>query len=524
VSAPAAALLPLSLVAAAFLPLAGWFASRWSSDEGYFSHGPLVPLGAAWLAWGRREAIRRAITSGAGDWRALRVALPLALFAAAAAWLRVDSALAASLVALLMAVAWLASGTALLRALAMPLLFLGFMVPWPMEAVANAVQALKLFVLAAAGALLDAGGTGVTTSGSFLVLANGERLLVDDECSGLSSAIALVALSSFMAASAQRLTVTRRLVLLAAALPVALAANLIRVLLLALVGVASGAGAVGRWHDGANLLVYVTAIAAFVALERWLAPRGDAPPAADSAAPETEAAVGPAAAASRAPAHRGPARAAAAVALAALAAAVLLRSPLPPTGTLRVAALPQAVHGWSGRDVALTERQFRLLETRDVLLRRYGRDEASVLACVAVAGPERKPAHPPATCYRGQGFLVESEERVAATLAGRAREFTELVLAKDGERTLVWSWYRAGIAETASWWELQALAFVARLSRSDEPVALLRFSTALSSGGVDDAGLEVARRRLAGFLAAFLPAVDAALAPTIPCFVFPADG
>lgn len=274
------ALLPLLLVAAAFAPLAPWIWSRWQAPDGFFSHGPLVPFAAAWLAWSRRRELAEACAQRRGDWRALLLALPSAALLLAATFARVDSPAAFALLLLAASLAWLLHGLRCLAALAVPLAFLAFAVPWPMEFLADAVQTLKQVVVTASSALLAAVGTGIRAAGSYLVLPSGERLLVDDECSGLSSAIALLALGAFMAGSATTLSAPRRLLLLALALPVALAANLVRVVALASIGRASGAAAVDGWHDATNALVYVVAIVAFVSAERLLR-RGE--PAAGAA-------------------------------------------------------------------------------------------------------------------------------------------------------------------------------------------------------------------------------------------------
>lgn len=192
----------------------------------------------------------------------------------------------------------------------------------------------------------------------------------------------------------------------------------------------------------------------------------------------------------------------------ALAATTLLRAPVAIAEVVHVAALPSALAPWHGVDVALEERQYQLLETRDVLLRRYATPAGeSVLACVAVAGPENKAAHPPEVCYRGQGWTIETHVEWDVELAGRVRPLEELVIAQDGVRELVWSWYRVGDEETGSWWREQWLALQARLSRESTPAALLRFSTPLADGDRD-----AARRRLGRFLTHFLPEVDRALA------------
>lgn len=194
----------------------------------------------------------------------------------------------------------------------------------------------------------------------------------------------------------------------------------------------------------------------------------------------------------------------------ALVATTLLRAPVATAGASRVAKLPVALAGWSSRDVPLIERHYELLETRDVVLRDFAAADgsAAVLACVAVAGPAHKAAHPPEICYRGQGWTIEQQQEWQLALAGRVRPFQELVVAQGGERLLVWSWYRVGDEETESWWREQWLALAARVARDDAPAALLRFSTPLGREGID-----AARLRLARFLAQFLPAADAALAP-----------
>ncbi len=196
------------------------------------------------------------------------------------------------------------------------------------------------------------------------------------------------------------------------------------------------------------------------------------------------------------------------LALLAWAGTALLRAPVPIAGVLHVATLPMELAGYVGVDVPLEERQYRLLETRDVLLRRYTTAAGDrVLACLAVAGPANKAAHPPEVCYRGQGWTIETHVEWEVRLAGRPRSLEELVIAQDGVREMVWSWYRVGDEETGSWWHEQWLALQARLRREAAPAALLRFSTSLADGDRD-----AARLRLGRFLERFLPEVDRALA------------
>jgi hypothetical protein len=99
--------------------------------------------------------------------------------------------------------------------------------------------------------------------------------------------------------------------------------------------------------------------------------------------------------------------------------------------------------------------------------------------------PRPQGAHPPEICYRGQGWTIEQQRSWELALAGTHAAVDELVVAQRGERLLVWSWYRVGDDETASWWREQWLALAARVGRRDAPAALLRFSTPLGSDGIE---------------------------------------
>lgn len=175
-----------------------------------------------------------------------------------------------------------------------------------------------------------------------------------------------------------------------------------------------------------------------------------------------------------------------------------------------VERVPRDCAGWQGVDSPLTDRQYELLETRDVLFRSYLRaGEPEVLACVALSGTDGKAAHPPEICYRGQGFEILDQRRVEVEIAGRHRQIDRLRIRRDRLELLVWSWYRVGDEETPDWWREQQLALSHTLRGHDERAALLRFSTVVAAGAGGEAAAE---RRLADFAGNFLPPLDAALA------------
>jgi EpsI family protein len=494
--------------AVAFLPSLSWLVERWSAPDGYFSHGPLVPLASAWLVW--RGRARLLAATGGGSWWGLAWIAPALALGVASAWLRKDSPAALALLFVLPGFALLFGGRERLRALAFPLAFLVFAWPLPMFAVVEAIDRLKRIVVPASCALVNLFGAGVRARGSFLLLPDGGRLLVDDECSGLKSALALVALGAFMAGTARGLGGKTRVLLFALALPIAVVANVARVALLAAIGRVGGVAAANRWHDPSSWAVYVVAIAIYLGLERLLRGRKRA------AAVPAPATPPPAATASG-----GSGRSRYVVALALTGAASLAtwrgaQSRGAPVAAF-TATIAHSIGDWTGSDKSLTARQYDLLETRDILFREYVRGDVRVLACVAVAGAEGKAAHPPEICYRGQGWDVVDQRRLEVALAGRTRAIDRLLVRQEGVELLVWSWYRVGAEETPDWLREQQLAFSATLSGRDDRAALLRFSTSLGKFAPDDAAAAAAAEAAAeasleDFVGKFLPAFDAALA------------
>lgn len=244
-----------------------WMWGRFEAPDSYYSHGILIPLVSLFLLWRRRSDWRAQI--GSGSWWALALLIPALLLHAAGVGLRIGFASGLSLWLSLVGIVWLLAGGRVLRQSAFPLGFLLFALPVPMFAVAHAAQALKGWVMLASHQLLRLMGTGIEAEGSFLILPEGGQLLVDDECCGLRSLVALVALGTLMAATS-RASAGGRALLVALALPIALVANLGRVLLLSFIALGGGPEAASRFHDPSGYAVYVFAIVFYVLADRKL--------------------------------------------------------------------------------------------------------------------------------------------------------------------------------------------------------------------------------------------------------------
>ncbi|HTR96538.1 MAG TPA: exosortase/archaeosortase family protein [Candidatus Acidoferrales bacterium] len=243
--------------------------NTWTTNDNY-SHGPLVPLVSLALVVSRRDKLRALPVRG--DSRGLLL-VALACFMHVAG-VRADlfALQTWSLLALLFGLALTFGGTAVTRMLAFPIAYLGFMLTFPPVVMNTLSFALKGFALGGAVRGAEALGAHVHRTGMQIFFPSGE-LRVEDPCSGLRSLLALLAIATLFA-YLQKGGLWRRAVVMLAAIPIALAGNLVRLLLLLVAASARGVDwATGGFHVVTGYAMFVVALALLLALRSALTPR-----------------------------------------------------------------------------------------------------------------------------------------------------------------------------------------------------------------------------------------------------------
>lgn len=239
----------------------------WATDEQ--SHGPIILAVSGWLLYVRRHRIAAAPAlplPGIG-WGLFLFAMLLFAFGSSQGVLmfQVGSQILA-LIALLLVF----RGKAALKAAWFPLFFLIFMIPYPETVVAAVTGPLKLAVSAVATNLLFWFGYPVGRSG--VILSVGPyQLLVADACAGLNSMFTLEALGMLYMNLMNYTHMRRNVVLALLLIPIAFAANIVRVMILVLVtyhfGDEAGQGFV---HGFAGMVLFMVALSIMLVVDKLL--------------------------------------------------------------------------------------------------------------------------------------------------------------------------------------------------------------------------------------------------------------
>ena len=232
-----------------------WLFQTWRLDE-YYTHGFLIPLISAYIIY--RQAGSLAALPKTGHVWSIVVLAPTICLHFAATYLDVNFAISFALIGWLIGLTWLLWGWPVLTRLLFPLAFLGFMVPLGKLLIDQVSQPMQVLGAKMAGISAQMLGMPLRIEGVSLETP-GYTFEVAEACSGLKSAIAMLALGALLAYLVKAPT-WKRLVIFASSLPVAILANAIRIWLTVMLGTALGhEAAEGFFHTASGMIVFVLA-------------------------------------------------------------------------------------------------------------------------------------------------------------------------------------------------------------------------------------------------------------------------
>src|SRR6266446_4098764 len=271
-----------------WLGLCSELSGEWSVNEQY-NFGWFVPFFALYLFWLRwqdrpqteignplqrmrsngqafKSQIRKRQTIvGLLAIAALLLLLPVRLFEIAnPEWRLLAWVHTGAVVVLTLLLIWWAGGVAWLRHFAFPVLFIFVAVPWPTLVESPVTQGLMRVVARVAAEAAMLLGTPAQVEGNLIRVSNG-LVGVNEACSGIRS-LQTSLMIGLLFGELKRLSVLRRVALVACAVAIALLANFVRAVFLVRIAATENLSEVGRWHDIAGYSIIALVFVATMAL------------------------------------------------------------------------------------------------------------------------------------------------------------------------------------------------------------------------------------------------------------------
>lgn len=241
----------------------------WNTDD--HAHGPIVLAVSLFLIWQQRALFMEGGSTptrveAAIGWTLLVVGLLTYAIGRSQDILLFE---VGSQIPVILGVLLITLGTKAARALWFALFFLLFIVPLPGFVVDAATGPLKEYISVIAEQVLYAAGYPIARSGVMLTVGQ-YQLLVADACSGLHSMFSLSAMGLLYLYLMRHTSLARNLIIMAAILPIAFVANVIRVMVLILVTYHMGDEAgQGFLHDFAGIMLFIIGLL-FLFLLDWV--------------------------------------------------------------------------------------------------------------------------------------------------------------------------------------------------------------------------------------------------------------
>ena len=245
----------------------------WSLESGV--HGPIVVATGLWLIFRRWSEIERIMTPGNIGLTVAGLAIAIPAYAFGRAFDFISIEVAALLLALL-SVANVYLGSAVLRLMWFPVFYLAFVIPVPGWVLDGVTQPLKILVSEVVTTVLTQFDYPVARVGVTIYVAS-YQLLVEDACAGLNSLVSLSAIGLFYVYMLRGSNLRYSILLLALVIPIAIAANCIRVAALVLITYHFGnAAAQGYLHNFAGMVTFTSALLFIFLVDKLLSPVRDA--------------------------------------------------------------------------------------------------------------------------------------------------------------------------------------------------------------------------------------------------------
>jgi EpsI family protein len=112
---------------------------------------------------------------------------------------------------------------------------------------------------------------------------------------------------------------------------------------------------------------------------------------------------------------------------------------------ISIKEFPYEVLGYKAEDVEITEMEYEILETRNLLLRNYKNEAGEIIQLFIVySETNRSVFHPPEVCMIGGGIQITDKKQGEVTIRNNEYTINELFLDRSDSKDIALYVYKAG--------------------------------------------------------------------------------
>jgi len=121
---------------------------------------------------------------------------------------------------------------------------------------------------------------------------------------------------------------------------------------------------------------------------------------------------------------------------------------------------PYAIGNWTGADLEITEKEYEILETRNLISREYDRGQREKIHLFIVySETNRSVFHPPEVCFIGSGVTIADKQNEDINFKQKEFLTNKLYLEKGDARSIALYCYKSGNLYTENFY-LQQIHFM----------------------------------------------------------------
>jgi EpsI family protein len=160
----------------------------------------------------------------------------------------------------------------------------------------------------------------------------------------------------------------------------------------------------------------------------------------------------------------------------------LFRREMVARDNLDVNTFPMKVGDWQGRELPITEKEYDILETRNLISREYTNLSGGKLFLLVIySETNRSVFHPPEVCMMGGGLAITDKQIESFDVGNKVFTTNKLFAEKGQFKEIILNCYKAGDIYTSNFYLQQTRLAFHQIFGQNVPGATLRVSMSVGS-------------------------------------------